>query len=163
VTPISFIVPGQPISTNHGYKPARFGKRHGFVLTADGETFKNRLLLSARRAWMAAGRPAPLEHAVAGVRFAFKTAASDIDGPLKFALDSLQAARLVVNDNRIARIVLERVPGDPRTEVVIASPGNACPTCGCECGSVNRASTWGEDVERQEARRLARLRQAGPA
>lgn len=134
--PIAFVTEGQPVSTNHGYKPARFGKRHGFVLTAEGESYKARLAMAARHAWRAAGRPPVLERAVVGVRFAFRTAASDIDGPLKFALDSLQAGGLVVNDNRIVRVLLERVPGAPRTEVVIAAPGHPCPHCGCECARV---------------------------
>jgi Holliday junction resolvase RusA-like endonuclease len=137
MTSVSFIVPGQPVSTNHGYRPARFGKRHGFVLTDAGEAYKARLLVAARRAWMNSGRPAALERAVVGVRFGFKTAASDIDGPLKFTLDSLQAGRLVVNDNRITRVVLERIPGEPRTEVSIAAPGAGCPACGCECARVS--------------------------
>lgn len=138
---ITFAVAGQPCSTNHGYKPARFGKRHGFVLTDAGAAYKASLAFGARRAWMAAGRPNPLERAIVGVRFGFKTAASDIDGPLKFTLDSLQAAKLVVNDNRISRVLLERLPGHPRTEVTIAAPGRCCPVCGCECASVRSESS----------------------
>jgi Holliday junction resolvase RusA-like endonuclease len=119
---IRFLVDGAPVSTNQGYQPARWGKRHGLVLTPGGKGYKARLHLAAMMAWARAGRPQPLESAIVCVRFGFKTNGSDVDGPLKFALDCLQTSHLVVNDNRIVRVVLEKAPpGDPRTEIGIAA------------------------------------------
>jgi Holliday junction resolvase RusA-like endonuclease len=137
LTSVHFLVPGPPVATNAGYKPARWGKRHGLVLTDQGEAYKTRLRIAAQAAWSKAGRPRALaERVIVGVRFGFKTNANDVDGPLKFALDSL-APRLIVNDNRITRVVIEKTVGEPGTRVAVASAlAPCCPSCGCNCGAV---------------------------
>jgi hypothetical protein len=120
MTVLCYTVPGAPVSTNHGYKPARWGNRHGMVLTPEGEAYKGLLLFYARKAWMRAGRPC-LESADVTVRFVFKTRRSDADGPVKFVLDSLQAAGFVKNDSRVRRITVEKLEpdGKPRTEIEV--------------------------------------------
>jgi Holliday junction resolvase RusA-like endonuclease len=142
VTVLRFMADGPPIATNQGYEPIWVGRgrkaRPGFKLSTEGMLYKQRLHVAGTVAWARAGRPAPLERAIVGVRFGFRTHANDIDGPLKFALDAVQASRLVVNDNRVLRVVLEKVvDGDLRTEVGVAAldaPG--CPHCGCQCRRV---------------------------
>lgn len=135
---IRYTIPGVPVSTNHGYSPARWGKRIGLRLNDRGEEFKARLLAAARAALMAAGHPDPLEQAQVAARIYFPTRGSDIDGPVKFLLDSLQASRVLLNDNRVRRLVLEKPDpdGDPRIELAVGNLGERCPHCGCCCGSV---------------------------
>lgn len=138
VEPIRFVVPGAPVSTNQGYSPARWGKAVGFRLNDRGADFKERLLAAARRAWMEAGQPDPLPQAMVAARIFFPTRGNDIDGPLKFLLDCLQPAGLIVNDNRVRRVVLEKPApdGEPRIEMAVGPVGGRCPSCGCCCGGV---------------------------
>jgi hypothetical protein len=142
VTVLRYTVPGAPVSTNQGYRGAviktRHGMQHRLVLKPEGKAFKDWLQACARVAWMKAGRPSALERAQVVARLVFPTLGSDIDGPVKFLLDSLQAAGLVVNDTRIRRLVLEKMDpdGSPRIEVAVGPTGGCCPTCGCTCGGL---------------------------
>lgn len=116
---LRYTVPGPPVTTNQGYKPASWGKRQGMVLTDAGAAYKARLLLYARKAWMLAGRPEALKKARVAIRFSFKTLGSDIDGAVKFVLDSLAPAGIIVNDNRVRRLEVDKLDPDgvERTEV----------------------------------------------
>lgn len=139
MTVIRYTVQGAPVSTNQGYRGAVVGSQHRLVLNQEGKDYKAWLHLHARRAWARAGRPYPLEAAAVAVRFIFPTMGSDIDGPLKFVLDSLQAGELVVNDTRIRRVVLEKAEPDgrPRVELAVGPmTREVCPTCGCTCGGL---------------------------
>lgn len=138
---VRFVVPGAPVSTNQGYSPACWGKRVGFRLNSDGQEFKARLLNAARRAWMDAGQPDPLPQAQVSARIFFPTRGSDLDGPCKFLLDCLAPAGLIVNDNRIRRVVLEKPApdGDPRVEIAVGPLAARCPHCGCSCGGLQVA------------------------
>ncbi len=141
---ISFILPGPPVGVNHGYKTVPVRGRAALKLSDEALYYKALLASRARAAHRAAGAPPAIEHgAVVGIRFVFATLGSDLDGPVKFVLDSIASgsprhpgARLVVNDTRVRQLVLMKgdCDGEPRTEVSIASPGErGCPTCGCLC------------------------------
>ena len=144
MTAIRFTVPGKPVSTNQGYRHAMRRGRSLSMLTDEAALYKARLAGAARRAHALAGRPPPIEHdAIVGVRFAFPTRGSDLDGPAKFVLDGVAGgtrahpgAGLVVNDTRVRWLVVEKLDpdGQPRTEVAVVTPdAPGCPMCGCLC------------------------------
>jgi Holliday junction resolvase RusA-like endonuclease len=133
---IRYTVPGQPVSTNHGYSGTQGGR---LKLNTKGKSYKETLAWSAFAAWQKARRPEPLEQAAVALGLSFNTLGSDIDGPVKFILDSLQVAKLVVNDTRIRRLVLDKLDpdGKPRVEVAVGPfVQERCPHCGCACGGV---------------------------
>jgi Holliday junction resolvase RusA-like endonuclease len=105
---LAFTVPCAPVAANQAYKPARWGSRHGLVLTEAGASYKETIAFHARRALMKARIKANANadaYAVA-ITFVFRTRASDIDGPLKGTLDGLQAAGVFENDNRVRYVQL---------------------------------------------------------
>jgi hypothetical protein len=147
VTILRFTVRGPQVSTNEGYIHAIHRGRPSTRLSEKAALFKAMVANAARKAHRSAGAPPPIEQgAVVGIRFVFPTLGSDIDGPSKFVIDGLAGgspsypgARLVVNDNRVRRLFVEKPDpdGSPRTEVAVATtdePG--CPRCGCLCRSL---------------------------
>jgi hypothetical protein len=145
VSVVRFEVRGAPVSTNQGYRTIiRNGYRPALKLSDEAAWYKALLVRAASAAHRAAGRPPAIEQgAILAVRFTFPTLASDVDGPLKFVQDAVSngsrghpGAGLVVNDNRVRRLLVDKAEcdGHPRTEVAVASPDEAgCPTCGCCC------------------------------
>lgn len=122
----------EPVGVNDLYQPgySGFGPQRRPVIrkSEKGVAFCARLLLAARGAWRRlrleplggdAKRRVPV---AVTIRLAFPTYASDIDGPLKPTLDALQAAGIVVNDNRVDELHVYRLPPDrerPRVEVEV--------------------------------------------
>lgn len=123
----------QPVGVNDLYQPGLAfsggGMRRPTIRkTAKGEAFCLRLLLAARAAWRGLRRAAfggnekqrvPVS---VSIWLAFQSYANDIDGPLKPILDSLQAAGIVWNDNRVDELHVYRLPPDParpRVEVAV--------------------------------------------
>lgn len=139
VKALRYTVPGQPVSTNQGYRGLVVGRQARLALNQEGRAYKELLLWHGWKAWKAAGRPQPLQQAQVALALVFPTLGSDVDGPVKFLLDSLQAAKLVVNDTRIRRVVLEKLDpdGQPRVEIAVGPLSEErCPHCGCACGGV---------------------------
>jgi Holliday junction resolvase RusA-like endonuclease len=124
----------QPVGVNELYQPglafAAGGTRRPTIRKSPtGEAFCNRLLIAAWAAWGRLRRPALGGNAkkripvVVTVRIAFPTFGSDIDGPLKPILDSLQHSGIVLNDNRVDELHVYRLPPDrsnPRVEVEVS-------------------------------------------
>jgi hypothetical protein len=148
VTVVRFTVPGKPVSTNQGYRTVTGrGGRPILKLSDEAGFYKAQLVNAARKAHRLAGAPPALEEdAVVAVRFVFPTLGSDIDGSVKFVLDSVASgsrghpgACLVLNDTRVRQLIVEKADpdGKPRTVVAVASADeDGCPTCGCLCGSL---------------------------
>ena len=122
----------KPVGVNELYRPGQvFGpggtRRLKIRKSEAGEAFGQRLLLAARAVWRRLGleslggtskRRVPVS---VSIWMTFETYANDIDGPIKPILDSLQAAKIVFNDNRIDELHVYRRPPDrarPRVEVV---------------------------------------------
>jgi hypothetical protein len=148
VTVLRFTVPGQPVSTNQGYRTVTGrGGRPILKLSDEAGFYKAMLVNAARKAHRLAGSPPAIqEDAIVAVRFFFPTLGSDLDGPGKFVLDSVASgsrghpgARLVVNDTRVRQLIIEKADpdGQPRTVVAVASADeDGCPHCGCLCSSL---------------------------
>lgn len=123
----------EPVGTNHLYQPglafARGGTRRPTIRkTPTGEAFCHRLLVAARAVWRKLGL-APLGGTAkrrvpvsVSIWLTFETYGSDIDGPCKPTIDSLQAAGILINDNRVDELHVYRRPPDPtrpRVEVAV--------------------------------------------
>lgn len=121
-----------PVGVNELYQPGWKGfglatRRPAIRKSERGEAFCHRLLVAARHAWRgmkrALGGDAHERRPVSvTVHVAFPTYGSDIDGPVKPILDSLQHSGIVFNDNRVDELHVYRLPPDkarPRVEVEI--------------------------------------------
>lgn len=118
MTRVAFTADVPPLGTNHAYRPARWGRRHGFTKTDEAHAYQEQLRVAARRAM--AGR-APFAGACDVVlRFVFPANRGDIDGPVKLTLDALQGVA-IVNDRQVQAFRVERAldRDRPRVEVEV--------------------------------------------
>jgi Holliday junction resolvase RusA-like endonuclease len=102
VAPIYFVVHGQPCSVNRAYRRARNGR---LFMSPEGVSWKLRVSTAAANAMR--GKP-PLEGPlVVRMAFFFQSRRSDIDGPLKLSMDSLQPA-VMKNDLQVVEVHLAK-------------------------------------------------------
>ena len=95
---LKYTVPIKPISINATYKR---GAGRGFYLSDEARVFKDTLQFYGRLAATRAKHKTTEN--IVGVRidFYFQSARSDIDGPIKSVLDSLQHSQIVKNDSQV--------------------------------------------------------------
>jgi Holliday junction resolvase RusA-like endonuclease len=115
---IRFSVPVKPIGLNGTYRVVRFGARAGLTKTKEAKTYQDAIRLFARRA-MHGQRPHELTVEVF-LRFAFRTARSDLDGPVKSTLDAMNGI-VYLDDAQIQHLQVQRcVDRDhPRVEICV--------------------------------------------
>lgn len=119
VAPIYFVVHGQPVSVNRCYRRARNGR---MFMSKEGADWKARVAIASVRAMN--GR-APLEGPlVVRMAFFFQSRRSDIDGPLKPTMDSLQPA-VMKNDIQVVEVHLAKGLDKelPRVEIQVEVAG----------------------------------------
>lgn len=113
---ISIIVPGPQVSTNQGYR--KRGNGFGMYLTAEGQDYKFRIALAAKRAWR--GKKMIDKPCKVSVIYYRPSLRGDVDGPGKFVLDSLEGI-VFKNDSVVEEFC--QVKGldreNPRTEIMI--------------------------------------------
>ncbi len=89
---------GPLVSTNAAYKKTRTGQ---FYMSPEGKAFKMALAFAARGAMQ--GRPPFAGPVSVMVDFWFRSAANDVDGPLKLVLDSLEG-QVFTNDRQVVHV-----------------------------------------------------------
>lgn len=113
------VLKGEPKSTQHIYKIARFGSRSGIIMTTEGKTLKEDYGWQAKAQWR--GEPLPNRIAL-DIRIFFKTRGKrDLDNFQKLSLDSLTG--IVFNDDsQIDDLRIRRAhdPKNPRIEITVA-------------------------------------------
>ena len=93
---------GAIVSTNSAYRRANFG---GMYMTAEGKAFKSRIALAAK---LAMGHRVPYTGPVSiEIGYWFKTAANDIDGPVKLTVDALQGI-VFKNDRQVVHLAVDK-------------------------------------------------------
>jgi crossover junction endodeoxyribonuclease RusA len=116
--PRTIVFQGEPKSTQHLYKIARFGGRAGLIMTAEGKATKEEYGWEAKRQWQA--KPLGGE-IVLSVTFYFATKRRrDLDNQNKILFDALSG--IVYDDDRqIAELRLRREydRARPRIEVQV--------------------------------------------
>lgn len=119
MTCVRFAVPVAPLGVNRAYAPARWGKRHGFRLTPEGQAFKDAIAFAGRRAMR--GAEAITGEVEVRLLFVYPSRRNDIDGPAKLTLDALEHGRVYGNDRQVSRLVVEKRcdPEAPRVEVEV--------------------------------------------
>jgi crossover junction endodeoxyribonuclease RusA len=116
--PRTIVFPGEPLSTQHLYKIARFGSRAGIMMTAEGKAAKEEYGWEAKRQWQA--KPLAGE-IVLSVTFYFKTKRRrDLDNQNKILFDALSGI-VYDDDSQIAELRLRREydRARPRIEVQV--------------------------------------------
>jgi len=116
--PRKIVFRGEPLSTQHLYKIARFGGRAGIMMTAEGKAAKAEYGWEAKRQWQAK----PLQgEIVLSVTFYFKTKRRrDLDNQNKILFDALSGI-VYEDDSQIAELRLRREydRARPRIEVQV--------------------------------------------
>jgi crossover junction endodeoxyribonuclease RusA len=116
--PRTIVFPGEPLSTQHLYRIARFGSRAGIMMTAEGKAAKEEYGWEAKRQWQA--KPLAGE-IVLSVTFYFKTKRRrDLDNQNKILFDALSGI-VYDDDSQIAELRLRREydRARPRIEVQV--------------------------------------------
>lgn len=115
---LHFSVPVKPIGVNRTYRVVRFGKRAGLTKTKEATAYQDAVKLYARRAMK--GQHPHARPVEVSLCFAFRTARSDIDGPVKSTLDAMQGI-VYLDDAQIQRLEVQRcVDRDrPRVEIQV--------------------------------------------
>lgn len=113
--PVSFVVPGKPVSTNQTYRVGRARMFKSLVAQRWQDEVRVQSVLAI------AGRPAFACPVEVRITFWFDSERPDTDGPVKGLLDRL-APHVYRNDRQVARYsVTRRIDREhPRTEVWVA-------------------------------------------
>lgn len=124
--PLVMWLPMLPPSVNHLYRP---GRQHGQrVLTEDARTFRALVIRDVTCQAQREGWVVPPGDLQVTIRLTFGSRARmDIDNRIKAALDAVALA-LGFDDQRVARLVVERVGVDPKRpacEITIQALGSS--------------------------------------
>ena len=112
---------GPLVSTNAAYKKTRTGQ---FYMSPEGKAFKTALAFAARGAMQ--GRPPFAGPVSVMVDFWFRTAANDVDGPLKLVLDSLEG-QVFTNDRQVVHVSAGKHKADEPRQVGLSLTVKAVP------------------------------------
>jgi crossover junction endodeoxyribonuclease RusA len=119
--PRTIVLKGEPRSTQHIYKIARFGGRSGIMMTAEGKAHKEDYGWQAKAQWHAK----PLQGSIAlDIQIFFKTRGKrDLDNFQKLSLDSMSGI-VFEDDSQIDDLRIRRAhdPENPRIEIQVRAP-----------------------------------------
>ena len=117
---VHFKVPVKPIGVNETYRVVRFGKRSGLAKSVAAKAYQEAIQHFARRAMQ--GRNPYARPVEVSLLFAFRTARSDIDGPLKSTLDAMNGI-VYLDDAQVQRLVINRCVdrGRPHVDISVRS------------------------------------------